>query len=77
MEINILLFGQLADVIGANSITLENIKDTTQLMQQVNALYPSIAELPYAIAVDMNFVTENTFLQEDSVIALLPPYSGG
>jgi molybdopterin converting factor small subunit len=77
MEIKILLFGQLADVIGADSITLENVKDTTQLVQQLKNLYPSLAELPYAIAVDMNFVNENTSLNHDSVIALLPPYSGG
>jgi molybdopterin converting factor small subunit len=77
MQVKILLFGQLIDLVGTNHIVLENIEDTGQMVRKLHVLYPALAEVPYAIAVDMNFITQNTSLEHDSQIALLPPYSGG
>lgn len=77
MQVKILLFGHLVDVLGVSSIIIENMHDTDQLVKHLHARYPQLAEVPYAIAVDMNFITENTSLQHDDIIAILPPYSGG
>jgi molybdopterin synthase sulfur carrier subunit len=40
-------------------------------------MYPSLADAKYLIAVDKQTVTGNTILKEGSMIALLPPFSGG
>jgi molybdopterin synthase sulfur carrier subunit len=39
--------------------------------------YPALAESKYVIAVNKQVITSNTSLDENSVVALLPPYSGG
>ena len=76
MPINIIIFGQLADIAGS-SLALENIADTNSLIKELHNLYPALASAKYAIAVDKKVVNENTRLAENSVVALLPPFSGG
>lgn len=77
MQINIIIFGQIADITGVNNITLENVADTNQLVEQLNSSYPSLASAKYAIAVDKKVIKENTPLINNNTIALLPPFSGG
>lgn len=77
MPINIITFGQIADITGANNIALENVADTNQLIEQLNSSYPSLASAKYAIAVDKKIIKENTPLNKNNTIALLPPFSGG
>ena len=76
MPINIIIFGQLADIAGS-SLALENIADTNSLVKELHILYPALANAKYAIAVDKKVVNENTRLTENSIVALLPPFSGG
>ncbi|MFI5132567.1 MAG: MoaD/ThiS family protein [Chitinophagales bacterium] len=76
MPINIIIFGQLADIAGS-SLALENIADTNSLVKELHILYPALATAKYAIAVDKKVVNENTRLTENSIVALLPPFSGG
>jgi len=56
---------------------LENIADTNSLVIELHDLYPALAKAKYAIAVDKKVVNENTTLTENSIVALLPPFSGG
>ena len=76
MSINIILFGHLADIAG-NSVLLNNVADTDSLINALHSTYPAIAGAKYAIAVNKQIITSNTFLDENSVVALLPPFSGG
>ena len=77
MQINIVAFGYLTDVLGKSSLTLQNIPNTDQLRLQLQRLYPALKDIQYLMAVDKDIVTENTQLQDNHMIALLPPYSGG
>lgn len=77
MPVNIILFGQIADMTGSSSLTLENVTNTQQLIEHLTAAYPSLASAKYAIAVDKKMVKENTALNNNSTVALLPPFSGG
>ena len=77
MPLTILIFGQIADITGVNNITLENVADTNQLVQQLNTSYPTLASAKYAMAVDKKIIKENTPLNNNNTIALLPPFSGG
>ena len=76
MLISIIIFGQLADIAGS-SLALENIADTNRLVKELHSLYPALADAKYAIAVNKKVVNENTTLTENSIVALLPPFSGG
>ncbi len=76
-ELKIILFGQLAEVSGSNTIAIENVSDTNALAVAVNKLYPAMANIKYVIAVDKKIVRENTLISATSNVALLPPFSGG
>jgi len=76
MPINVIIFGKLTDIAGG-SLALENITDTNSLVEELLNLYPALADTKYAIAVDKKVVYENTTLTENSIVALLPPFSGG
>jgi len=77
MQINIIIFGQIADITGTSSLTVENVADTSQLVEHLTAAYPALSSAKYAIAVDKKIVKENTPLSNNNTIALLPPFSGG
>lgn len=77
MQIRIIIFGQLTDIIHASSLTINNIADTRGLVSELNKRYPALADAKYMLAVDKQIVMGNTILREDSTVALLPPFSGG
>lgn len=77
MKFDIVLFGQLAEIAGSNQIVLEDIHDTNELLQVVNTRYPLMQSMKYIIAVNKKAALENTILNENSQLALLPPFSGG
>ena len=77
MPIQIKIFGQLTDIINGHELTLTDISDTNSLVSELNKRYPALAGNKYMMAVNKQTITTNTILQEDSVVALLPPFSGG
>ena len=77
MPIRIIIFGQLTDIINDNELTLTGIDDTNSLISELNKRYPALADNKYMMAVNKQTVTANTVLKEDSIVALLPPFSGG
>jgi molybdopterin synthase sulfur carrier subunit len=76
MQINIIVFGQLVDLLG-EKIVLNNIADTDHLTMVLNERYPELVDSKYMMAVDKKLVNENTFLTDNSTVALLPAFSGG
>ena len=77
MQIRIMIFGQLTDIINSSTLTLTDIADTNSLVDELNKLYPTLADSKYIMAVNKQTVIANTILKEDSTVALLPPFSGG
>jgi sulfur-carrier protein len=77
MKINILLFGQLAEITGSNTMELQDIKDTKTLIVEMNKKFPGLVDVKYVVSVDRQVITENTSLTDNNTIALLPPFSGG
>ena len=77
MQVHLTLFGQLADITGRTEMTLHDIPDTETLVQTLNELYPLIANVKYAIALNRKVIKDKTILIGDNNIALLPPFSGG
>ena len=76
MSLKIILFGKLADIAGA-SVSVDNVVDTDSLVDSLNKRYPELANTKYVIAVDKQLIKENTVLNKKSMVALLPPFSGG
>ncbi len=76
-EINIILFGQLAQLAGKDRVMLSGINDTLQLREEVNELFPALQNIDYAIAVEKKIMHENAMVADGQTVALLPPFSGG
>lgn len=76
MEIKIIIFGQLRDLLGENML-LRDIADTDSLCIELNRRYPELADSKYLVALNKKLVTENIPISNNSTIALLPAFSGG
>ena len=72
----IILFGRLADIAG-NSVSVDEVPDTDSLRNILHKRYPEFANTKYVIAVDKQVIKGNMILNNNSVVALLPPFSGG
>ena len=77
MEINIRFFGQLVDITGNTLMKIDDVDDTDTLLKQLHALYPALATMKYAVAVNKHIIQSNTGLQNNFEVAILPPFSGG
>ena len=77
MKVEVLIFGQLTDITGVSKIVIEDVRDTHQFKERMHKLYPALIDATYIIAVNKNIISENTFLENNSIIAMLPPFSGG
>ena len=77
MEINILAFGQIADIAGKNSWTVHDVNDTDSLQKKLEHQFPVLKEMNYLVAVDKTIIQANTLLSSEVTVALLPPFSGG
>ena len=77
MLINVLFFGQLSEITGADQLQIENVIDTYELENKLKSMFASLSHTKYIIAVDKIMITGNTPLKNNCTVALLPPFSGG
>ena len=77
MTIKVLTFGQVADIINQPSFDMNDVADTNSLKLLLEEKYHQLREVRYAIAVDKKIIDGNTAIHDKSVVALLPPFSGG
>ena len=77
MPITVLAFGQVSDLCGTAPLQVEGARDTDALEALLRERFPGLKGLTYAVAVDRKTIRGNTPLHPSSVVALLPPYSGG
>jgi sulfur-carrier protein len=76
MAVKIQLYGQLKQIAGSSEILLD-VKDTDELKRLMGRRFPNLHDIHYLIAVDRIIVQNNTAINEEKELALLPPYSGG
>ncbi len=76
MKIKILAFGQIAEITGKEfAIEAENLASLERLLIQK---FPDLTDKKFAFAVNKKLVKDHaTVLNENDVVALMPPYSGG
>lgn len=81
MQIKVLLFAQLKEMVGASDIELELPKGCTgkELVEKLVSHCPDIGSLrdSLMLSMDDDYITENDEILEGSEIAVLTPVSGG
>ena len=80
MNITILLFGILRDIVGENRLNRAVILNTTleDLRQNLIEDFPKLNDYKnYSIAVNEGYAENDYALKENDVVALIPPVSGG
>jgi molybdopterin converting factor small subunit len=73
----IMVFGQLAEITGSSTMSIEKVDDTEALQETLYKLYPSLKQKTFLIAVDKKIINEKSKISNNAEIALLPPFSGG
>lgn len=73
--IKIIAFGQIAEITG-KELMLE-AADIDSLKRNIIQKFPELSEKKLAFAVNKKLVQNNVILNQNDVVALMPPYSGG
>lgn len=71
------IFGQLVDIIGGSSLEIDTLASTDELKSKLFELYPLLKQKTFLIALNQKIINQNSSIEKESEIALLPPYSGG
>lgn len=79
IQIQLLFFGMLADLVGqpASQYELEAPITVGELRAQLLLRYPSLRERTFQIALNQDLVADDTALVHGAEVALLPPFAGG
>lgn len=80
MNITILLFGITTDLLKASSLSLSIEKNSSikALKKLLLDEYPQLSKInTYTIAVNESYASDETILNENDVVAIIPPVSGG
>lgn len=80
MEIELLFFGSIEDVIGKRSdiISINNVSTIKELRVFLKDNYPKLkSQTQFSIAVNMEYATDVELINNGDIIALIPPVSGG
>lgn len=77
MEIEIISFGRIAEIVGSQKLAINNIDDTDGLKAYLEEKFPELKALKYKLALDRQLVQDNSRVYHNSVVAIMPPFSGG
>lgn len=67
----------LAEHAGIKQMALSGIADLNDINEEICKRYPGIKGLNYIMALNNKVAQTNSPLEPDSVVAIMPPYSGG
>ena len=76
-ETTVLTFGVITEIIGKSSFVVNGVSSTEELKNKLEADFPRLKSIDYAVAINRKMVTSPTPLMSNETIALLPPFSGG
>ena len=77
MNIEILFFGQLTDISGCHSVKIENPGTTEAVKEWLCKQYPGLAGAKFVMALNNQLIVAPLIITEPSIIACMPPFSGG
>lgn len=70
MEINLLSFGQIADITCKDTLKIPDVKNTDELNEFLTKAWPRLQSIKYSIAVNKKTIHENTQLRDGDTVAL-------
>ncbi len=80
INIKIKLFSIVKDIVGKSEINVEFLNGSTAsdvLLYIKNMNQKKLGDLPIRVAVNQQYVKGNITLNNDDVVAMIPPVSGG
>jgi molybdopterin synthase sulfur carrier subunit len=77
MKISILPFGKLADILPPQEWVMVETATAGEVRLKLETTFPALKGMRYLVAVDKKIADDDSLLGEGSVVALLPPFSGG
>lgn len=77
MEIEVLFFGEVAEIVGENKLMFNSISYSDELTSILCEKYPKLKKINFQIARNNQLIKENTMLENKDVLAFLPPFTGG
>lgn len=77
MQVRILLFGIISEIVGQSELKVDNIKTTAELKEHLFNRYPKLRSQEFRIAVNKKFVENTNILQPNDIVSLMPPFGGG
>ena len=79
MKITLKYFGMIAEALAKQEeeLAVEQSQTVSDLRDQLEKTYPKLKSIDYRIAVNQTLVESNYSIQQDSEVALLPPFAGG
>ena len=77
MKVNVLLFGQISEIVGEQTIVMENVDNKEELLKAMLEAHPALGKLSFKIAINSELTESNLKLNNGDEIALLPPFAGG
>jgi sulfur-carrier protein len=76
-RIELLIFGQLTDITGSSTLMVDNPGTIAHLRIKLIHQYPALGTAKFVFAMNNKIVGEDTVIEQESKIALMPPFSGG
>ncbi len=81
MKIKILFFGITKDITNTSNVNLSLNGEKIILRElkiELQKKYPNLKDLDtYAFAVNEDYATDDSFIKNEDVVAVIPPVSGG
>lgn len=76
-NIKVKVFGRLSEDLKSKELELAYSGNVLDFKTNLIAMFPQLANIKFAIAVNHSIASESDIIPKDAVLALLPPYSGG
>lgn len=77
MEIELITFGSLTEVIKNQKIDLNEVNDTDALKTYLEHTFPALKQRKYKLALNKNLIQDKQSLHAGDTVAIMPPFSGG
>lgn len=79
MRVNVLAFGIAKEIFGTNRLAIDFDGNSSEdLRHSLEDQFPDLKQLPtYMLAVNSEYAMEETEINTDDEIAIIPPVSGG
>ncbi len=77
MQVKVIFFGVLSDVVGKDSLTIQDTDNMTDLKNKLISIYPGLKDYTYRTAVNQQMVEGDHRFVDNDTVAIMPPFAGG